>query len=132
MKQISALLLLVQDLKAAGQPKSPEEVITKLLAALSSLSRWKFLVDGWRGFNILTDLSTENFVSRVRNLIDASPEMDNIESTDVGVFLAQAAVLSSSAACHYCKNSGHFVRECPVVPPCRKCNRKGHKTEACQ
>ena len=132
MKQISALLLLVQDLKAAGQPKSPEEVITKLLAALSSLSRWKFLVDGWRGFNILTDLSTENFVSRVRNLIDASPEMDNIESTDVGVFLAQAAVLSSSAACHYCKKSGHFVRECPVVPPCRKCNRKGHKTEACR
>ena len=33
--------------------------------------------------------------------------------------------------CRYCKCTGHIITECPGVPPCPKCNRKGHRSENC-
>ena len=34
--------------------------------------------------------------------------------------------------CRYCKSAAHIITDCPEVPPCPKCNRKGHRSENCR
>lgn len=33
--------------------------------------------------------------------------------------------------CHFCKETGHFIRDCSKAPPCYKCNKKGHSARFC-
>lgn len=38
---------------------------------------------------------------------------------------------TKKTTCYYCQKDGHVVYECPTVPPCGKCGKKGHSTKKC-
>jgi hypothetical protein len=38
---------------------------------------------------------------------------------------------TKTMTCYYCQKEGHVVYECPTVPPCAKCGKKGHKATQC-
>lgn len=33
--------------------------------------------------------------------------------------------------CRYCNATGHIITDCLKVPPCAKCQKKGHRSENC-
>lgn len=45
--------------------------------------------------------------------------------------LNQPETTVEQKVCNYCKNEGHFIRDCPKITRCRKCGDKNHRLLDC-